>query len=137
MSKHLTPTAVKMLTDPNFAILSTILPDGAPHAAAMWVDVSADQVVMTTMTDTQKYRNINLDPRVCITVLSREDPYLELIIHGRVTEIRPDGKETIDGLSVQYYGVTPYPLFEEGQEWVTLLITVDDVYTSEGAERYE
>jgi PPOX class probable F420-dependent enzyme len=136
MSLPLTATAIKMLSDPNFAILSTSMPDGAPHATAMWVDVEGDRVVMATTPDTQKYRNISQDPRVCVTVLAQDDPYLELIIHGRVAEIRPDGKETLDRLSVQYYGVTPYPLYQKGQEWVTLLIAVDDVYTSEDAERY-
>ena len=136
MSVHLTATAIKLLSDPNFAILSTIMPDGAPHASAMWVDVEGDWVVMATTTDTQKYRNISLDPRVCITVQSRDDPYLELVIHGRVAEIRTDGRETLDRLSVQYYGVTPYPLYAGEQDWVTLLVTVDDEYTSEGAERY-
>src|SRR5664280_2935323 len=87
MTVQLAPTATKLLTDPNFAILATVMPDGAPHSAAMWVDLSGEQIVTTTTTDSQKYRNINLDPRVGITVLSRENPYLQLIVHGRVTAI--------------------------------------------------
>jgi len=130
-------TAKELLSQASLAVLATIGEGGAPHATAMWVDIEGERVVMATTKDTQKYRNLVRDPRVCVTVVSRDNPYLELVVHGRVTALRADGRDTIDRMSTKYYGVTPYPLYEAGQEWVTVVIDVDSADSNENVPQFE
>ncbi|HZU12335.1 MAG TPA: TIGR03618 family F420-dependent PPOX class oxidoreductase [Chloroflexota bacterium] len=111
-----------LLAGPNYGVLSTLMADGSPHAATVWVGVEGDHALVATTRQSQKYRNVVRDPRVALTVSEAGDPLHELCLRGRVVTIREDQGRLIDHLSEQYYGVTPYPDHEEGTEWVALVI---------------
>ena len=50
------------------AVLSTLLPDGSPHAAAMWFAPEPDQILMWTYAKSQKGANLRRDPRCAFMV---------------------------------------------------------------------
>ena len=50
------------------AHLVTLDPDGAPHATAVWIQREGDELVVGTLFDTAKLRNIRRDPRVSVSV---------------------------------------------------------------------
>jgi PPOX class probable F420-dependent enzyme len=90
----------------NFGTLTTLLPTGQPMTHVMWVDADDDYVLINTETHRQKYKNIEHDPRVAVTVIDREDPYHYAEIRGRVVgEVTgPAARSHIDQLSEKYTG---------------------------------
>ena len=57
----------------------------------------------------QKFKNIERDPRVTITIWDKEDPYSFVEVRGEVVgkEMGPQAREHIDALSYKYHG-KPY-----------------------------
>ena len=39
-------------------VITTLLPDGAPHATEVWVDVDGDQVLVNSVDTHRKVRNV-------------------------------------------------------------------------------
>lgn len=116
-------TVKELASGKNFAALTTLLPDGQPQTHIMWVDATDDQVLVNTEVERQKFRNVQRDPRVTVTIFDRENPYHYAEVRGRVTETvtGDEARRHIDELSQKYQG-TPYqnPI---GSERVILRIT--------------
>ena len=62
---------------PHVGVLSTLGPDGGPHAAGMYYVVEGDRLLMWTYAKSQKSRNLQRDPRASLLVESGE-PYVDL-----------------------------------------------------------
>ncbi|MEU4342298.1 PPOX class F420-dependent oxidoreductase [Nocardia sp. NPDC023852] len=95
-----------------FAHLASLGPDGEPQSHPVWFDFDAahGQLLVSTGTDRQKYRNIQRDPRVSVSILDPDDPYRYLEVRGRVVEIEPDpGKTFLDQLARKYLELDTYP----------------------------
>lgn len=122
---ELSPTAQRLLDEPNIAVIATLMPDGSPQTSAVWVTRRTGSVALAT-TQTLKLSNIRRDPRVSVTVYDRDDPYLELNIRGTVTSIdKSGGTALIDELSQLYYGKSPYPYHKPGQAWFAVGIQIE------------
>jgi PPOX class probable F420-dependent enzyme len=93
-----------------FAHLSTIMPDGSPQASAVWVETDGPYIVVNSAEGRLKDRNIRRDPRVAVSVTDPDNPYLSLMIRGRVSKITTEGADAhIDKLAKKYMGVDEYP----------------------------
>ena len=116
---------IKQLLDrANFAHLATLMPDGSPQSAPVWVGRDGDRIVICTSETTLKGRNTRRDPRVAISLVDLRDPYAEVQIRGHVVERRPDPDlKLLDPISVKYTG-KPFP-WREPEGRVALLIEVD------------
>jgi PPOX class probable F420-dependent enzyme len=90
----------------NFAVLTTLLPDGHPMTHVMWVDCDDEHVVINTETHRQKARNMARDPRVTVTIWDADDPYRYAEVRGEVVETvtGPEARAHIDTLSMKYWG---------------------------------
>jgi PPOX class probable F420-dependent enzyme len=90
----------------NFAVLTTLLPDGQPMSHVMWVDCDDEHVVINTETHRQKVKNVNRDPRVTVTIWDAGDPYNYAEVRGEVVETvaGPEARAHIDELSMKYDG---------------------------------
>ena len=102
--------AVKRLLDaPNFAHLATLMPDGSPQIAPVWVGREGDRILVATGEGSLKARNARRDGRVALSLVDFVNPYEEIQIRGRVVEWRPDGDLAImDRISHRYTGA-PFP----------------------------
>jgi PPOX class probable F420-dependent enzyme len=103
------PKVVELARGDNFAALTTLLPDGHPQTQVMWVDAEDDNLLINTEVHRQKFKNIERDQRVTLTIWDREDPYRFVEVRGRVvgSEKGPRAREHIDKLSYKYHG-RPY-----------------------------
>lgn len=112
-----------------FAHISSLGPGGEPQTHPVWYDAAGGQVLVSTGTDRQKYRNIRRDPRVSVTILDPDDPYRFLEVRGRVVEIEPDPEKAfLDRLARKYLGQDSYPYEERrSAERVVLHIQADHV----------
>ena len=90
----------------NFAVLTTLLPDGQPMSHVMWIDCDDEHVVINTETHRQKVKNIRRDPRVTVTIWDAGDPYRYAEVRGEVvqTVAGPEARAHIDELSMKYNG---------------------------------
>ncbi len=101
---------IKTLLDrPNYAHLATLMADGAPHAAPVWVAREGDRVLLGIREDSVKGKNSRRDPRVALSIVDVNDPYTMAQLRGRVVERRPDGDLAAkDAMSRKYTG-QPFP----------------------------
>jgi PPOX class probable F420-dependent enzyme len=102
---------VKQLVDrPNFAHLATLMSDGSPHRAPVWIGREDDLLLVCTEAGSLKGKNTLRDPRVSISMVDFVDPYSEVQIRGRVVERRPDPElRYYDAMSMKYVGkLWPY-----------------------------
>jgi PPOX class probable F420-dependent enzyme len=99
-------TARELAQKKSFAALTTLLPDGQPMTRVMWVDADDDHVIINTEVGRQKYRNMQREPRVTVSVIDADNPYHYAEVRGHVVETRagPDARAHIDKLSQKYMG---------------------------------
>ncbi len=106
----------------NFAHLATVMPDGSPQVAAVWVDLEGDRILVCTGETSLKARNTRRDPRVGLSITSLANPYLEAQIRGRVVERRPDADfRVMDRISRKYTG-KDFPWRQDPANRVVLVI---------------
>lgn len=102
----LDPAVRELAHAPNFAALSVILRSGRPMTHIMWVDADDDHVLVNTEVHRAKFRAVQGDPRVTVTIWHRDNPYSYAEVRGRVVEVvrGPDARAHIDRLSQKYRG---------------------------------
>ncbi len=61
-------TARTLASADNLAALTTLSACGQPQTQIMWVDRDEDHVVVNTEVGRQRFRNVEHDPRVTITI---------------------------------------------------------------------
>ena len=98
--------AKRLLDAANFGHLSTLMPDGSPKVDPVWVAREGNEVLVTSDARSLKAINVGIDNRVALSVLSFENPYDQLLVRGRVIEVRPDPElAVLDEFSLKYLGV--------------------------------
>jgi PPOX class probable F420-dependent enzyme len=112
----------------HFAALTTLMPDGQPQTQIMWVHADDDHVLINTTVGRQKFRNVQADPRVTVTVFDESNPYRYIEARGRVvaTEDGAAAARSIDSLSEKYTG-GPYTMGPT-DERVILTIDVERIH---------
>lgn len=106
MAAALDPRVCELAQAPNFATLSVILRSGRPMTHVMWVDADEGHVLINTEAHRAKFRAVERDPRVTVTIWQRGDPYTYAEVRGQVVEtVRgPEARAHIDRLSRKYRG---------------------------------
>lgn len=85
--------------------------DGWPQVSPVWIARENGYITFNTAVGRVKDRNMRRDPRVAISIASKDDPYDRVCIRGRVVEMI-EGEEAdrqIDDLAKKYLGVDTYP----------------------------
>ena len=111
---ELPPDVVRLLQAPSTAHIATLLPDGSPHSAPVWVALEGQYVAFQTSPRSRKGRNVARDPRVAISLTNRDEPNDSAYLRGRVVDIveGDEGWAIVDRLSNKYLGI-PYPIRED------------------------
>ena len=69
MAERLSPGLQKLLREPAFCQVATLMPDGSPHLTQVWVSTDGEQILVNTFEGAQKLRNVRRDPRVAVNVV--------------------------------------------------------------------
>ncbi|MSZ89418.1 MAG: TIGR03618 family F420-dependent PPOX class oxidoreductase [Actinobacteria bacterium] len=105
MMKPLSDDAKRILDDPNFGHLSTLMPDGSPKVDPVWVARDGETILVTSDANSMKVANVEKDSRVALSVIAFDNPYDQLLIRGRVIEVRSDREMVVlDEFSQKYLG---------------------------------
>jgi PPOX class probable F420-dependent enzyme len=114
-----------LVSGPNFAHLASLMSDGSPQVAPVWVDLERDTILVGTGEGSLKAKNTRRDARVALSVIAMDNPYREAQIRGRVVERRPDTDFRImDRISHKYTG-KPFPFRDKPAQRVVLVIVVE------------
>jgi PPOX class probable F420-dependent enzyme len=116
----LSDDARALLDAPNIGHLATLMPAGEPKVEPVWVGRDGDLVLVTTDERSLKARNVVGDARVALSVTDAANPYRQLLVRGRVVELRPDNDLVVlDAFSEKYLGA-PFPR----RRWSTRVVLV-------------
>ena len=97
-------TPETFLREAEIGVLSTVGPDGRPHAAPIWFLYEDGAIVMITGARSRKARNIARNPEVALTVDRRSLPYYAVMVRG-VAEIGPRPADDLRlRMAVRYLG---------------------------------
>jgi PPOX class probable F420-dependent enzyme len=84
--------AKALVRSEKLAHLATVNPDGSPQVTLAWVGLDGEEIVIGTLFDQRKLRNIRRDPRVTLSIQGAGrnaiglDEYLVVDGAARVTE---------------------------------------------------
>jgi PPOX class probable F420-dependent enzyme len=108
-----------LFAGPNIAHIATLLPDGGPHSVPVMIDMEGEYLAFFTSPDSRKSRNLQLDDRVAISVVDRENLVRSALVRGRVAKrIGGDaGWEIVDRIFAKYTG-GPYPRGEDREAFL-------------------
>lgn len=126
---------VKQLVDrPNFAHLATLMSDGSPHSAPVWIGREGNVLLVCTESASLKGRNTLRDSRVSLSIVDFVDPYTEVQIRGRVVERRPDPElRYYDVMSLKYVGKA-WPYRDEKAPIVLVIEVTKERYSKQPFE---
>lgn len=114
---------VDILESVGFAHVATIGPEGQPQSNPVWYDWDGETLAISQTPDKQKYRNLQRDNRIAVSILDPDNPYRYIEIRGEVTTVEPDPDYAfIHSLSHKYMG-QDYPYLQEGEERFVVRIT--------------
>lgn len=112
-----------ILQSKGFAHIATIGPNHEPQSNPVWFDWDGTYVRISQTKTRQKYRNVQRDPHVALSITDPSNPYHYLEIRGKVVRVEDDSqKKFIDSLAQKYMGVAKYPYNQPGDERVILYI---------------
>ena len=104
----LTDAARRLLESDAVAHVVTIDEDGGPQVTAAWVGLEGDEIVIATLPDQRKLKNLRRDPRIALSVPSttRNDwGLLEyLVVYGTARVTEGGGPELLQRLAHTYLG---------------------------------
>jgi PPOX class probable F420-dependent enzyme len=109
----------------NFAHLATLMPDGSPQAASVWVDLEGDRILVGTGEGSLKAKNTKRDARVALSLVAYDNPYMEAQLRGRVAERWTDADfKIMDRISRKYIR-KEFPMRDNPDQRVVLVIEIE------------
>ncbi len=106
---------------PNIVVLSTVGPDGRPHAAPYWYLYEDGLFRIHVGRASRTRRNIDYQPWVALVVDRRTPPYYAVMIRGLAEITPPMSPETRRRVAVRYLGD------EQGSRYIAQQPIVDAV----------
>lgn len=112
-----------LLNKKGFAHVATIGPRGEPQSNPVWYDWDGRFIKVSQTTTRQKYRNIQREPRIALSVVDPENPYHYLEIRGRVDHVEEDpDKAFINAMAKKYMDLDTYPYTSPEEQRIVVFI---------------
>jgi PPOX class probable F420-dependent enzyme len=132
MMTALPDSAREVLESNGLAHLVTIAPDGSPQVSIVWVGLEDGEIVIGSLGDRQKLRNLDRDPRVALSVETdhmNEIGLVEyLVVHGRARIEEGGAAELLQRLAYTYIGPgVTFPPMPDPPPGYVVRISVDRI----------
>ena len=106
------------------AHIATIGPNGEPQVSPVWFSWDGTNLLFSQTTTRQKYRNLQRDPHIAISLVDPTNPYNYLEIRGRVVSIENDVDNAfINSMAKKYMGQDVYPWASPTEQRVVVAVT--------------
>ena len=120
---------IKLFSEKNLVFIATIMKDGSPQLSPVWANYDDGFILVNTAEGRIKHKNILRDPRIAVSVVSKDNPLDMTTIRGVVTELIPDYDYFhADKLTQQYMNRPHYPFKRDDEKRVILKIRPDKVF---------
>jgi PPOX class probable F420-dependent enzyme len=96
------PGVRELLEQPNYAVISTINPNGSIHTTIVWIDVEGDTLAVNSGVGRLWPSNLQRDPRIGVLVYA--SPFRFVEIRGTVEGTLDDAEDHADRLAIKYTG---------------------------------
>jgi PPOX class probable F420-dependent enzyme len=112
-----------LLESTALAHIATLGHHGEPQSNPVWFDWDGEHVKFSQTKARQKYRNLQRDPRIALSIVDPENPYRYLEIRGEVTRVEEDPNiDFISSMAKKYLGLDRYPYHQPGDERVVVFV---------------
>jgi PPOX class probable F420-dependent enzyme len=129
---------IKLFSEKNLVYIATVMKDGAPQVSPVWANYDDGYVMVNTAEGRIKHKNVLRDPRVALSVVSKDNPLDMTTIRGTVEELIPDYEyKHADKLTKQYMGRSHYPFKRDDEKRVVLKIKPDKVFVLPNVSKFE
>lgn len=92
-----------LLEGPVNVVLTTVMPDGQPQTTPIWCNLDGNDVLINTMKQFRKQKNMRLNPMVTLLAYRLTDPFRNIEVRGRVVEMTEEGAlEHLNQLNMLY-----------------------------------
>jgi PPOX class probable F420-dependent enzyme len=112
-----------LLNSTALAHVATVGPQGEPQNNPVWFGWDGTHLRFSQTKGRQKYRNLQREPRVALSIVDPTNPYRYLEIRGRVAQIEEDPNlDFINSMAKKYIGQDRYPWHRPGDERVVIVV---------------
>ncbi len=114
---------IKLFSEKNLVFIATVMKDGAPQVSPVWANYEDGYVLINTAEGRIKHKNILRDPRVAVSVVSKDNPLNMVTIRGTVEQLISDYEyKHADKLTRQYMDRDHYPFKRDDEKRIILKI---------------
>lgn len=132
----LTAAQKSLLDERLYAVVTDLMPDGAPHSTVIWVDHDGSNLTFNTAYGRLKTRNMQRDPRVSVIVFDPANAFEKtLVVRGRAEFVDEGADDHIDRLARKYTGRDRYPWRRPDERRVTVRLIAEKI--TGGMPRWE
>jgi PPOX class probable F420-dependent enzyme len=120
----LSEKARALFEGPNLLFVATVNADGSPQVTPVWTELHDGKITFNTAAGRVKERNMRREPRVGLSIASKDNPYDKVDLAGRVVDfIEGDEADSqIDDLAEKYINQRPYPWRQEGEQRIKVVV---------------
>ena len=112
-----------LLESTALANVATVGPNGEPQVNPVWFGWDGHYLRFSQTTTRQKYRNVQRDPRIALSIVDPSNPFRYLEVRGVVARIDPDPDNAfINSMAKKYIDQDVYPNHQPGDERVVVLV---------------
>ena len=120
---------MRLLEDKNLVFIATIMKDGSPQLSPVWADYENGHILINTAEGRIKHKNVLVDPRVAVSVVSHNNPLDMTTIRGKVVEIIPDYEyKHADRLTKKYMNKEKYPFKRRDEKRIIFKIVPEKIF---------
>jgi PPOX class probable F420-dependent enzyme len=102
----LDPQVKELAKGRNFAFVSTMMPNGLIQTLPLWIDCDDEHLLLNTEVQRQRYRNLQRDPRITVTIVEDGNWWSYAEVRGHLAgEVRgAEARAHLDALARKYTG---------------------------------
>ena len=120
---------INLFQDKNLVFIATLMKDGSPQLSPVWANYEDGFIFVNTAEGRIKHKNVLRDPRVAVSVVSKDNPLDMTTLRGTVVEMIPDyDYKHADKLTLQYMGRDHYPFKRENEKRIIFKIKPERVF---------
>ncbi len=117
----------KLLSEPNYAVVSTLNEDGSVLSTIVWISAENGTVAVNSAKGRRWPTNLERDPRITALVYEAGNPYNYVEIRGRANATTDGADEHIDALAKKYINQDKYPFRQPGEQRIKFVIEPDNI----------
>jgi PPOX class probable F420-dependent enzyme len=117
----------ELLTQPNYAVVSTVNDDGSLHTAVVWADIDDGKVAVNSAIGRKWPTNLEKNPNIAVTIYKDGDPYDYVAVTGTATGTTDGADEHIDRLAKKYLGKDEYPFRTPEEQRIKYVVNADKI----------